>query len=139
MSDIYSKEKRSQIMSKILGKETKPEILVRRYLFYKGFRFRKNDKRLPGTPDIVLPKYKTVIFVHGCFWHNHMGCKRSKLPKTNTEFWEKKILANVARDNRNIENIKKIDWKVIVVWQCKLEKDCYNELNRIVAEINSIF
>ena len=88
MSDIYSKSKRSDIMSRISGKETKPEILVRKYLFSKGFRFRKNVKELPGKPDIVLPKYKTVIFIHGCFWHGHT-CKRGKLPQTNYQFWQK--------------------------------------------------
>ena len=90
MSDIYSKSKRSSIMSKISGKDTKPEILVRKYLFSKGFRFRKNVKDLPGKPDIVLPKYKTIIFINGCFWHGHENCKKATLPATNTEFGEKK-------------------------------------------------
>lgn len=137
MSDIYSKQKRSEIMSKISGKDTKPEILVRKLLFAKGFRFRKNDKRLPGSPDIVLPKYKTVIFIHGCFWHNHLGCKRSKLPKTNEDFWKKKISENVARDNINIDKIKKMGWKVIIIWQCELEKDISTELNRIIDNLHN--
>jgi DNA mismatch endonuclease (patch repair protein) len=93
-------------MSKIRGKETKPEILVRKYLFSKGFRYRLHDEKLPGKPDIVLPKYRTAIFIHGCFWHGHLGCKRAKLPTTNTEFWEKKISANIERDKRNIEKLK---------------------------------
>ena len=87
MPDIFSKKKRSEIMSNISGKETKPEILVRKFLFSRGFRFRKNDSRYPGKPDIVLPKYKTAIFVHGCFWHGHKGCRRSKLPETNVSIW----------------------------------------------------
>lgn len=137
MSDIYSKQKRSEIMSKISGKDTKPEILVRKLLFAKGFRFRKNDKRLPGTPDIVLPKYKTVIFIHGCFWHNHIGCKRSKLPKTNEVFWKKKISENVTRDDINVDKIKKMGWKVIIIWQCKLEKNISTELNRIIDNLHN--
>ena len=120
MSDIYSKQKRSEIMSKISGKETKPEILVRRFLFTNGFRFRKNDKRYPGKPDIVLPKYKTVIFVHGCFWHGH-SCSAGKLPETRKDFWIEKINGNIERDKKNISLLKKQGWKVIVIWQCKLK------------------
>ena len=107
-------------MSKISGKETKPEMLVRKYLFSKGFRFRKNDKRLPGRPDIVLPKYKTVIFIHGCFWHGH-HCKAAKLPETNKEFWENKINSNMERDKKNQQKLEKLGWKIIIVWQCKLK------------------
>lgn len=121
MADIFDKSKRSEIMSKISGKETKPEILVRKYLFAHGFRFRKNDKRLPGKPDIVLPKYKTVIFVHGCFWHGHEGCKKSKLPETRKEFWEEKINSNIERDKKNITILENTGWKVIVVWECELK------------------
>ena len=120
MGDIYSKRKRSEIMSKISGTGTKPEILVRKYLFSKGFRFRKNDKRLPGRPDIVLPKYKTVIFIHGCFWHGH-HCKAGKLPETNKEFWENKINSNMERDKKNQHKLEKLGWKIIIVWQCKLK------------------
>lgn len=107
-------------MSKISGTETKPEILVRKYLFGKGFRFRKNDKRLPGRPDIVLPKYKTVIFIHGCFWHGH-HCKTGKLPETNKEFWENKINSNIERDKKNQHKLEKLGWKIIIIWQCKLK------------------
>lgn len=120
MGDIYSKLKRSEIMSKISGTETKPEILIRKYLFSKGFRFRKNDKRLPGRPDVVLPKYKTVIFIHGCFWHGH-HCKAGKLPETNKEFWENKINSNMERDKKNQHKLEKLGWKIITVWQCKLK------------------
>ena len=107
-------------MSKISGTETKPEILVRKYLFSKGFRYRKNDKRLPGKPDIVLPKYKTVIFIQGCFWHGHY-CKAGKLPETNKEFWESKIDSSIERDKKNQRELKKLGWKVIVIWQCELK------------------
>lgn len=122
MADIFSSEKRSDIMSKISSKETKPEILVRKYLFAHGFRFRKNDKQLPGKPDIVLPKYRTVIFVHGCFWHGHKGCKKSKLPNTRKDFWEEKINSNIHRDYKNIQDLEALGWKIIVIWGCELGK-----------------
>lgn len=121
MADIFSKAKRSEIMSKISGKETKPEIKVRKYLFAKGFRFRKNDKKLPGKPDIVLPKYKTVIFIHGCFWHHHENCPKSSLPTSNREFWENKINGNVERDKLNQSALVKTDWNVITIWQCQIK------------------
>lgn len=108
-------------MSKIRGKETKPETLVRKFLFSKGFRYRINDKRYPGKPDIVLPKYHTAIFVHGCFWHGHENCKAAALPKTNRSFWESKIRRNVDRDQKNIELLEKDDWNVIVVWNCQIK------------------
>ena len=120
MTDIYSKNKRSGIMSKISGKETKYEILVRKFLFEKGFRYRKNDKRLPGRPDIVLSKYKTIIFIHGCFWHGH-HCKAGKLPETNKEFWGNKINSNIERDKKNQYKLEKLGWKIIIIWQCKLK------------------
>ena len=120
MTDKFSKRKRSEIMSKISGKETKPEILVRKFLFANGFRFRKNDKRYPGKPDIVLPKYKTVIFVHGCFWHGH-NCPAGKLPESNKVFWEKKIKENIERDKRNKKELENSGWNVITIWQCELK------------------
>jgi len=137
MADIYSKSKRSSIMSKISGKETKPEVLVRKYLFLKGFRYRKNDKRFPGKPDVVLPKYKTIIFVHGCFWHNHKGCKASKLPESNRDFWEKKIGDSVKRDRKHRNELKKLGWKVIVVWQCEINVKTKREkrLGRLINQI----
>lgn len=135
--DIYSEQKRSEIMSKIRGKETKPEIIVRKFLFSKGFRYRINDARYPGKPDIVLPKYHTVIFVHGCFWHGHENCKASKLPQTNSDFWEEKIGRNVERDRDNIEALKSMGWKVIVVWDCeiKAKKNREERLKSLVDEI----
>ncbi len=120
MSDIFSKKKRSEIMSKISGKETKPEILVRKYLFSNGFRYRKNVKNLPGKPDVVLPKFKTVIFVNGCFWHGHKNCKKAALPATNTEFWNNKISANILRDKIERNALHKLGYKTIVIWQCRL-------------------
>ena len=122
--DVHSKEVRSYNMSCIKGKGTKPEEMVRKYLFSHGFRYRKNDKRLPGTPDIVLPKYKTVIFVNGCFWHGHEGCKYFVWPKNNAEFWKAKILQNIERDKRDFERLENAGWKVIVVWECSLKKTC---------------
>ena len=108
-------------MSCIKGKNTKPEEIVRKYLFSQGFRYRKNDKRLPGTPDIVLPKYKTVIFVNGCFWHGHQGCRYFVVPKTNTEFWMNKIDTNRIRDQKKMSELETMGWKVIVIWECELK------------------
>jgi len=119
VNDIYTPEKRSEIMSHITRCDTKPEICVRRFLFSQGFRFRKNDKRYPGSPDVVLPKYNTMIFIHGCFWHGH-GCKLSTTPKTNTEFWKEKISTNKVRDLRNEKLLKDLGWKIINVWECEL-------------------
>lgn len=120
MSDIFSKSKRSDIMSKIFGKETKPEILVRKYLFAHGFRYRKNVKNLPGKPDIVLPKYKTIIFVNGCFWHGHENCKKATLPTSNIGFWREKISSNIIRDKKTHIELSDLGYKVLVVWQCEL-------------------
>lgn len=106
-------------MSKISGKNTKPEILVRKFLFSKGFRFRINDKRYSGKPDIVLPKFKTIIFIHGCFWHGH-SCKRGNLPDTNKEFWENKISNTKKRDVKNKRELETLGWKVIIIWQCEI-------------------
>ncbi len=107
-------------MSKISGKETKPEIIVRSYLFAEGFRYRKNDKRYPGKPDILLPKYKTAIFIHGCFWHGH-NCKYGRLPKSNKLFWTKKISTNINKDRVNKTELLKLGWKVVIVWQCQID------------------
>jgi DNA mismatch endonuclease (patch repair protein) len=121
ITDIFTKEKRSEIMSRIKGKGTKPEILVRKFLFGHGFRYRLHDEKLPGKPDLVLSKYKSVIFVHGCFWHSHERCKAATLPKTNVEFWKKKIEQNVQRDRENIKALKEQGWNVIVVWDCEIK------------------
>ncbi len=107
-------------MGSISGKDTKPEILVRKYLFSEGLRFRKNDKRYPGKPDIVLPKYKTVIFVHGCFWHGH-NCPAAKIPETRKDFWKEKIKGNIERDKNNISEVENLGWRVLIIWQCTLK------------------
>lgn len=117
--DIWNKKKRSAIMAKIKSKDTKPEWIVRRYLFSRGYRYRKNLKSLPGTPDIVLHKYGIVIFIHGCFWHGHEV--DGTIPRTNTEFWHKKIETNRKRDERNKELLKKLGWRVMTIWECQLK------------------
>lgn len=124
-------------MSKIRGKDTKPEIIVRKFLFSKGFRYRINDKRYPGTPDIILPKYQTIIFVNGCFWHGHENCKAAILPNTNTESWKKKISDNIARDKNNIQKLEKDGWKVITIWQCEIKskKSREKRLELLIYEI----
>lgn len=138
MADVHTPEQRSYNMSQIKGKNTKPEELVRKYLFSCGFRYRKNDKRLPGSPDIVLPKYKTVIFVNGCFWHGHDGCKYFALPKSNTEFWKNKIEANIARDKKTIAELEKLGWNVIVVWECELKNSSKEiTLQKLILKIIS--
>lgn len=116
-------QRRHYNMSRIRGKDTKPEMLVRRFLFSEGFRFRKNDSRYPGHPDIVLPKYRTMVFVNGCFWHGHEGCRHYTVPKTNTQFWTAKIERNKARDRRDFETLTLSGWNVIVIWECQLEKN----------------
>ena len=121
--DIWTKEKRSQVMSKIKSTDTKPEIIVRKLLFANGFRFRLHVKSLPGKPDIVLPKYKTVIFVHGCFWHLHPGCRDGTIPKTRTEYWKEKLLNNKKRDANHKTDLESLGWKVIQLWECEIEKN----------------
>ncbi len=135
MADVHSPEKRSYNMSRIHAKGTKPEETVRKYLFSKGFRYRKNDPRLPGKPDIVLPKYKTVVFVNGCFWHRHEGCKYFVWPKNNAEFWRKKIMSNVERDNRNYSELKEKGWSVVVIWECELKDRRSETLSSVVESL----
>lgn len=135
MVDHLSPEHRSWNMSRIKGKDTKIEVMVRQYLFHHGFRFRKNDKRYPGKPDVVLPKYKTVIFVHGCFWHRHEGCKLATTPKTRTDFWMEKFAKNVANDKKRYEELQKMGWKVIVIWECELEKDFEATMEQVINNI----
>ena len=108
-------------MSRIKGRDTKPEVMVRSLLHRAGYRFRKNLKTLPGNPDVVLPKYKTVIFVHGCFWHRHKGCKKASMPKTNAEFWQNKFERNVANDRKHARELRKLGWQVLTVWECELK------------------
>jgi DNA mismatch endonuclease (patch repair protein) len=119
--DTFSKSKRSEIMRKVSGKDTKPEVLVRKFLFSKGFRFRKNVKELPGKPDIILPKYKTIIFIHGCFWHGHENCEAAKLPTSNVDYWTKKVSSNVMRDLQHTQQLQILGWNIITIWECELK------------------
>ena len=136
MADIRSKESRSYNMSRITGRNTKPEEMVRKYLFSKGFRYRKNDKKLPGSPDVVLPKYRTVIFVNGCFWHGHEGCKYFVWPENNAEFWRNKIETNISRDERKKSKLEEMGWNVIVVWECELRpKERQKTLEKLEKEL----
>ncbi len=121
MADVHTKEQRSYNMSRIRSTNTKPEMLVRKFLHAHGYRYRLHVKNLPGKPDIVLPKYKTVIFVHGCFWHGHEGCKYYVVPKTKTEWWLNKINTNIANDTKAIAALKKAGWKIITLWECDLK------------------
>lgn len=121
MADRMTPEQRSRCMAAIKGKNTKPEMLVRKFLHSKGLRFRVNNSKLPGSPDIVLKKYKTVIFVDGCFWHGHEGCKYYRLPKTNSDFWRHKIILNIARDYANNVDLRLAGWRVIRVWECGIK------------------
>lgn len=134
--DEPTSEQRSYNMSRIRSKDTKPEEIVRKFLFSKGLRYRKNDKRYPGEPDIVLPRHNTVIFVNGCFWHCHEGCADFTMPKTNSVFWENKLAGNVRRDELNHEKLSIMGWHVIVVWECELKKDVRVEnLERLYRNI----
>ena len=124
--DVHSKETRSYNMSRIRGKNTKPEEIVRKHLFSLGFRYRKNDKRYPGTPDIVLPKYKTVIFVNGCFWHRHQDCKYAYMPKSRVEFWEEKFRKNTMRDSIVRRQLASKRIKQLIIWECTVKKMIQN-------------
>jgi len=136
MADNLTKEIRSKNMSHIRSTNSKPEEIVRKYLFSKGFRYRKNDKSLPGCPDIVLPKYHTLIFVNGCFWHKH-NCGRFVWPASNKEYWTQKINRNLERDKVNYKKLTEAGWKVLVVWECELKKDVREaRLMRLIKDIN---
>ena len=138
MADVHSKAVRSYNMSRIKGKDTKPEMLVRRFLHKNGFRYRLHVKDLPGKPDIVLPKYKTVIFIHGCFWHGHEGCKYYVVPKTRTEWWLNKIQGNSANDQKHAEYFQSKGWKIIIIWTCNLKKSFINTtLTQLYSQIHS--
>lgn len=135
MADTKTPAERSENMSLIRSTNTKPEEIVRKYLFSHGFRYRKNDKRYPGKPDIVLPKYHTVVFVNGCFWHMH-NCSRSRLPKSNQFYWGPKIKRNIERDEQNRQKLEVTGWKVIIIWECELKKQMAEDrLSRLCDEI----
>jgi len=119
--DVFSKDKRSQIMSKVGAKDTKPELIVRSLLHRMGYRFRIHCSHLPGNPDISLPKHRKVILVHGCFWHGHIDCPRAKRPSTNREFWQKKLDKNIERDRQNVAKLVALGWAVLVIWQCEVK------------------
>lgn len=137
MADNHTEEIRSMNMSHIRSTNSKPEEIVRKYLFSKGFRYRKNVKKLPGCPDIVLPKYQTVIFVNGCFWHKH-DCPRFVWPSSNQDYWRPKILRNVERDQLSRQELEALGWKVIVVWECELKKKVRDtRLAELEAEIRN--
>jgi DNA mismatch endonuclease (patch repair protein) len=137
--DNRSKEKRSENMSHIKSKGTKPEETVRKYLFSQGYRYRKNVKNLPGHPDIVLPKYQTVVFVNGCYWHGHEGCKYFVLPKSNVDFWLSKIEYNKRRDKENHEKLGRLGWNVLTIWECEIRHgDKENALSDLVNQIRSV-
>ena len=135
MADNHTKEQRSTNMSHIRSTDTRPEVMVRKYLFKQGFRYRKNDDNLPGKPDIVLPKYHTVVFVNGCFWHKH-NCSRFVWPSSNKVYWTNKILKNVERDQENQTALAAAGWKVIVIWECELKKKLFQEtMEKVINEI----
>ncbi|EIM62984.1 very short patch repair endonuclease [Desulfobacter postgatei] len=119
--DVFTREKRSQIMSRVSGKNTKPELIVRSLLHNMGYRFRLHRNELPGKPDIILPKYKKIIFVHGCFWHGHIDCPRAKRPTTNKKFWNEKLNKNIERDKVTLNNLKQLGWDVLTVWTCEVK------------------
>lgn len=133
MADRLTPEKRSWNMSQIRGKDTAIEVRVRKYLFGLGYRYRKNDKRLPGKPDIVLPKYRTAIFIHGCFWHRHPGCKYATTPKTRTDFWMEKFSRNVENDRKHKEQLEADGWKIITLWECDIEKRFNETMDNLVS------
>ena len=138
MADILTEEQRHKAMASIHSVSTKPELKLRHALWRLGFRYRMNDKRMPGKPDIVFPKYRAVIFVHGCFWHGHKGCRNYTVPKTNTEFWTAKVVRNQERDQRVWRELEAMGWSVIIVWECELKKTKLpGTIDRVEAKIRA--
>ena len=136
MPDVHTREQRHRNMAAVHSASTKPEVKLRHALWRQGFRYRINDKRLPGRPDIVLPKYRTVVFMHGCFWHGHKDCKNYTVPKTNTEFWVAKVARNQERDQEVWRKLEAKGWSVIIVWECQLKKaNLEGTIERVAAEI----
>lgn len=134
MADVFTKKKRSEVMSRIRAKHTRPEMLIRKFLFSQGFRYTLHPTALAGKPDIVLKKYQTVIFVNGCFWHGHTGCKIFKMPKSRQDYWIPKIERNISKHSIDKRTLKKLGWKVIVVWECQLKK---NKLDKTLFHYSS--
>jgi len=137
MAESITPETRSRMMSGIRGKNTRPEMTVRSFLHRNGFRFRLHELDLPGKPDVVLPRWKVVIFVHGCFWHGHMGCRYFKLPKTRAEFWKTKIDGNAQRDALVVDRLRGADWRVATIWECSLRDDPNQALEELTHFIRS--
>ena len=137
MVDVFTKEKRSDVMRKIRSVNSKPEIEFRKLMFREGFRYRLNVRTLPSKPDIVLKKYKTIILIHGCFWHGHNNCKLFRMPKSNKKYWIPKIKSNIDRDRRNLRKLKKLGWKVIIVRECKIKKDSQKCLINVISKIKT--
>ena len=140
MTDIMTPEQRSRCMAAVKGKDTKPEMIVRKYLFSRGLRYRVNNRRLPGSPDIVLKKYKTVVFIDGCFWHGHEGCRYFRIPKSNVDFWRHKIAMNIARDYSNTVDLQLAGWRVIRIWECEIKTKAKQEITlaTLYAQITGI-
>lgn len=133
--DFLTKQQRSRLMALVRRRDTKPELTVRRYLFSLGYRFRVNPKGLPGTPDIAFTRLKKAIFVHGCFWHQHRGCKLARIPKSNRSYWEPKLARNKARDAENKRSLRRLGWGYLVLWECQLHRPKYLEraINQFLA------
>ena len=134
MADVFDRATRSRVMAAIRGGNTKPELIVRRFLHSHGFRFRIHHRRLPGSPDLVLNRWRTVIFVHGCFWHQHSNCRFAGLPQSNPEFWQVKLKGNQRRDARNIKRLRRLGWRVLTVWECSV---AMRDLERLQRRIQS--
>lgn len=137
MVDVVDHATRSRMMSGIRGRDTKPEIIVRKYLHAQGFRYRIAPKHLPGKPDIVLPKHLTVIFVHGCFWHRHHNCHYAAMPSTNVAFWQSKFHENISRDARNTTLLVEAGWRVLVIWECEVKRGRYRQLADHIRNIET--
>lgn len=135
MADTITREHRSWTMSRIRGRDTKPEVKLRSMLHRAGFRFRLHDRKLPGRPDIVMPKHRTAIMLHGCFWHRHDNCRNATMPSTRTEFWRSKFEGNVERDRQAVGQLNALGWRVITVWECELKKDPDQVLSSIRAQV----
>ena len=134
--DNLTPDQRRKNMQSIRSKDTSPEVMVRKYLFSQGFRYRKNVSSLPGKPDIVLPKYHSIIFVHGCFWHSHPGCKRSNIPKTKEDYWIPKLKRNVNNDIKHYDDLKALGWNVITVWECELKTNIFDQtMTKVITQI----
>lgn len=139
MADVHETETRNYNMSRISGKDTKPEMMVRKFLHANGFRYRLHVKDLPGKPDLVLPKYNSVIFVHGCFWHAHEGCKFFKMPKSRIDYWKPKLLGNRERDKQHYLKLNELGWEIIIVWECKLKPNKFDKtLNNLVDRLLAV-